>query len=214
MKKIYFLIFSILFLITSEISAQNAKQTADVAVDKLLQTMEREAFSADFMLEITDKSMSQPQIATGHLTIKGRKFSLQSDEISVFFDGKTQWVYMPDVDEVSISEPDEKEISDTNPVAMLANFKAESVVRYTNKTSSKDTYYIEMVSKNLKSDIEKVELGLNKSNDNIVSINQHNRNGSTMSLRLNNLKKGIVTSDKMFAFDKSKYPNVEINDLR
>ena len=213
MKKIYFFTVSILLLLTSEISAQNTKQ-ADAVVDKLLQTMERDAFSADFTLEIKDKSMPQSQTATGHLTMKGQKFSLQSDDVSVFFDGKTQWIYMPNADEVSITEPDEKEINDINPIAVLRDFKTESTVRYINKTSSNGVYCIEMVSKDLKSDVEKVELGLNKANDNIVYINQFNRNGGTMSLRLDNLKKGIITSDKMFVFDKSKYPNVEINDLR
>ena len=212
MKNIYFFTFLILFLhLTSKISAQSEKQ-ADAVVDKLLNTMEREAFSADFMLEIKDKSM--PQTITGNFTMKGHKFKLQSDEFVVFFDGKTQWVYMEEAEEVSIFEPDEKEINEINPMAMLADFKAESTVRYATKTSTNNVYYVEMVSKNLRSDIEKVELGLNKSNDNIVHINQYSRNGGTMSLHLENLKRGITASDNVFVFDRSKYPNVEINDLR
>ena len=213
MKNTYFLIILITLLLTNNVFAQSEKQ-AGVAVDKLLQTMEREAFSADFALEITDKSMPQPQTVRGHFMMKGRKFSLMSDEITVYFDGKTQWIYMSNVDEVSITEPDGKEINEINPIAMLAGFKAESTVRYTNKPASIGVYCIEIVSKNLKSDVEKVELGLSKSNDNIVYINQYSRNGGIMSLRLDNLKKGIAISDNMFVFDKSKYPSTEINDLR
>ena len=212
-KRILFLAIATFAILASNVSAQSEKQ-AGVVVDKLLQTMKSEAFSANFTLEIKDKSMPQPQTIKGSLVMKGRKFSLQSDEFVVFFDGKTQWIYMPDANEVSIAEPDEVEINEINPMAILAGFKAESNVRYAEKTSSKDIYYIEMISKNLKSDVEKVELGLNKSNDNIVSIKQYNRNGGAMSLQLDNLKRGIVTSDNMFIFNKSKYPNVEINDLR
>ena len=213
MKKICFFIFSMVFLLLSEVSAQGDKQ-AEAVVDKLLQLMKIDAVSADFVLTINDKSLPQPQVLKGDFTLKGNKLRMETEEIAVFFDGKTQWLYMAQNEEVSITEPDEQEITDINPMAILHNFRAKSSVRFAEKAPSDANYYIDITPKNTKEDIEKIELALNKNNNSVVYIKQKNKNGGTMSLQLKNFKSGVKVPDNVFVFDKSKYPNAEINDLR
>jgi len=50
---------------------------------------------------------------------------MEMDEMQAWFDGKTQWAYMAQNNEVSITEPTEKELAETNPMAILSGYKTK-----------------------------------------------------------------------------------------
>lgn len=56
------------------------------------------------------KLPTQPQSIKGNFTMKENKFILNTEEMNVYFDGKTQSAYMTSVNEVSITNPTEKEL--------------------------------------------------------------------------------------------------------
>jgi len=68
------------------------------------------------------------------------------DEMKAWFDGKTQWAYMAQNNEVSITEPSEKELAETNPMAILSGYKTKTVIRFS-KTKSTNNYVVEMIPK-------------------------------------------------------------------
>jgi len=64
-----------------------------------------------------------------------------------------------------------------------------------------------------KEDYFKILVWVN-SNNLPVKMEIWNRNGSVVTYTLKSIKTNIGISDQIFVFDKSKYPDVEINDLR
>ncbi len=212
-KNIYTIVVVLAFCFSNAVLAQNNKQ-AEAIVDKLLTTVKNEAVDADFQLTIAEKSLPKPQVLKGKFTLKGNKFCMETDGIAVFFNGKTQWVYMEDNEEVMLTEPSPSELGDINQMAILSNFRTGSIIRFVAKAPADGNHHIEMIPTAVNSDIAKIELALNKTSENVVYINQTNKNGSSMKLQLSNFRKGVKVSDRIFVFDKSKYPNVEINDLR
>ena len=46
----------------------------------------------------------------GSLTMSGRCFKLITDRLSIWYDGKTQWTYVPENEEVNITEPTADEL--------------------------------------------------------------------------------------------------------
>jgi len=158
------------------------------------------------------KNEKTPSTFSGKFTMKGDKFVMELGNMQVFFNGKTQWSYSPDIEEVSITEPAGEELAQTNPLAIIYSFRATSRVRFAAK-SSETNYLIEMLPTDPEALIAKIVLEIGKQTRQLVSIRQTNKNGDTMSLTLRNFEK-INAPDTMFSFDTKKYKNVNINDLR
>jgi outer membrane lipoprotein-sorting protein len=135
-------------------------------------------------------------------------------EMKVWFDGKTQWSYNQANNEVSVTEPTEKELSETNPLAILSGFKSKCTIKFSGKTKSAQNNCIEMTPKVANKTIAKIEVQVNKTNGNLASIKTITGAGSSSLLTLNNFQKGLKVTDNIFTFNSSKYKGVTVNDLR
>jgi len=206
-------VFAALFFTTQFSAAQSNAQAEKILTD-LLNTAKANAVKTNFKLTLTEKNDPQPQSVSGTFTLKGSKFVLEMENIKSWYDGKTQWSYVSQNNEVSVSEPTEKELAETNPMAILSEFKAKCSIRFSAKNKSDKDYCIEMIPKVSHKDISKIEVEVNKSNGNLVSIKLINKNGSTSLLTLTNFQKGVNVSDAIFVFNASKYKGVTVNDLR
>jgi len=136
------------------------------------------------------------------------------DAMRAWFDGKTQWAYVSESNEVSITEPTVKELSETNPMAILSGFKSKCLIRFSSKIKSAQNYCIEMIPKTKNNDITKIDVQINKANGALFSIKLLNKNGGTTLLTLSNFQKGITVSDNTFVFNSAKHKGVTVNDLR
>lgn len=212
MKKIIYSIVLLFFCFQTAVAQTDAK--ADKIVSNLLTEARSNAIKTNFKLAISEKSNSQAQVSMGTFTIKGNKFVLEMPGMKVYFDGKTQWAYVAKNNEVSVTEPSEKELSETNPMAILSGFKAKSIIRFSSKVKSAQNYCIEMTPKAKNQDIAKIEVQIAKSNGNLISIKMINKNGSSSVLSLSNFQKNATSADNIFIFNSAKYKGVEVNDLR
>ena len=202
----------VLFFSMQILNAQNNPQAEKILTD-LLTVAKTNAIKTSFKLTVKEKNDSQPQSASGTFTLKGNKFFLEMDAMKSWFDGKTQWSYVPQNNEVSVTEPSEKELSETNPMAILSGFKSKCLIRFSTKVKSEQNYCIEMTPK-IKNDVSKIEVQVNKLSGNLFSIRLTNKNGSTSLLTLSNFQKGINVTDNIFIFNASKYKGATVNDLR
>ncbi len=212
MKKIFYSI-AVLFFCFHGVTAQTDAKAHKIVSD-LLAEARGNAIKTNFKLAITEKSNSQAQVSMGTFTIKGNKFLLDMTGMKVYFDGKTQWAYVANSNEVSVTEPSEKELSETNPMAILSGFKAKSSIRFSLKIKSAQNYCIEMTPKIKGQDIAKIEVQIAKSNGNLYSVKMINKNGSSSLLSLSNFQKNIKAADNIFVFNAARYKGVEVNDLR
>ncbi len=192
--------------------AQNTP-SADKVLTDVLNSVKTTPFKTNFKLTISDKAAAQEQSLTGAITIKGTKFFIDITDMKVWNDGRTQWVYTPQNNEVSISEPTEKELAETNPIAILSALKPKCAVRY-NKKKSSESYWIDMIPNSKSQNISKVEVQVNKSSLNLVSVKLADKKGNITMLTLSGFQKGIKITDDSFVFGKAKYKGVVENDLR
>ena len=211
-KKIIYT-FALLFISFQCITAQsNAK--AERIISDILANANVNAIKTNFKLAMADKRSAQTQNMNGTFTLKGSKFALEMNAMTVFFNGKTQWSYVPQSNEVSITEPSEKELSEINPMAILSGFKSKCSIRFAPGIKSAQNYCIEMIPRTKNKDISKIDVQVNKINNNLFSIKLNNRNGSYSLLTLSNFQKGVKVSDSNFVFNAARYKGVEVNDLR
>jgi len=165
-------------------------------------------------MSIKEPSSNQTQKTDGSFTMKSNKFILNMDEMNVFFDGKTQWAYMTELNEVSITNPTEKELAETNPMAILSAYQNKSVIKFAKKNSSKTSFPIELTPNAKNSNIKKILVIVNKNNNYPLSIQLTDKKGMISLLTLSQFKTGLKISDNAFVFDVKNHKGIEINDLR
>jgi outer membrane lipoprotein-sorting protein len=206
-------IYSLALIVVSFqcLTAQSNSQ-AEKIVSDLLASAKSSAIKTNFKLIAGDSK--NVQTITGTFTLKDSKFMLEIEGMKVWFDGKTQWAFNQQSNEVTITEPTEKELSETNPMAILSGFKSKCKIIFSSKTKSTINHCIEMTPKTKSKDIIRIELQVNKATGNIVSIKLINNNGNNSMLSLDNFQKGLKVPDNTFIFSSTKYKGVSINDLR
>ena len=112
MKKICFLIAATL------ISAATFAQTAKSVLDKAAANITvKSGVQAKFKMT---GSMGN---TSGTIAIKGRKFHATTPQAIVWFDGKTQWTYMKNNDEVNVTTPTESQLQAINPYNFINLYK-------------------------------------------------------------------------------------------
>ncbi|VBB48364.1 Outer membrane lipoprotein carrier protein LolA [uncultured Paludibacter sp.] len=210
MKKVTF-IASLLMAFTMFTANAQSDAKAVGIIEKILNLSKTNAVKTNFTLTVKSVS-AENQTVKGDITMKGNKFVLNTNDMNVFFDGKTQWAYREDLNEVSITNPTEKELAETNPIAILAAYKAKSVMKIAKKTAS--MYVIQLTPKDAKSDVKKILVNVNKTNNYPLSLQLTDKKGTVSTLTLTQFKSNLKVADSEFVFNKNKYKDVEVNDLR
>ena len=149
----------------------------------------------------------------GYLIMKGEKFYLNNQSIQSWYDGKTQWSYLTDNEEVNISSPTKEEIQAISPYHLLKRYKSDYTYIYIGQSKRKGKLVHE-INLTSKSDIIN-DIKLIISDDNKpVAILFHRNNKLMSEVNITSLQTDSKIDDKQFRFDKTKYPQVEIIDLR
>ena len=211
-KKIVYT-FLMAFFIFPATNAQSSANAVKV-VNDMMNLLKTNAISTNFVMTVKEPTSTQPQSINGNFTMKENKFILNTEEMNVYFDGKTQSAYMTSVNEVSITNPTEKELAETNPLAVLSAYKNKSVIKFAKKNPSKTVHAIELTPKDQNSTLKKILVNVNKSNNYPLFVQLTDKKGAISTLTLSQFKTGLKIMDASFVFNPKKYKDIEINDLR
>ncbi|WP_163632114.1 outer membrane lipoprotein carrier protein LolA [Paludibacter sp. 221] len=193
--------------------AQNDKQAAGLVAD-FIKSVEEGALSTEFVLTVFGDNDMPVQSQSGLFVMKKGKFSMETQEFTVYFDGKTQWMYSPSVNEVSITEPTEEELAEINPIIILRDYQNKSKIGFSAAEKSAENYVIEMTPVETSSDYNNIVVWLSKSSKTPLSIKMVYKNGYEILIVFDNFQKGIKIPENFFVFDKKNYEGVIENDLR
>ena len=118
MKKYLFIVISLLFSSVS-VDAQTAKEV----LEKTSQTV---LSSKAMRVTFTGTNFNGTQEIgnfKGTITLRGSSYSLDSDMIRAWFDGKTLWTIFNGSEEVNVSNPTQEELQSMNPMYFLNLYK-------------------------------------------------------------------------------------------
>lgn len=210
MKKKSFIITVFILLISNVLTGQ----TATKVIDNFILQAKTNAIRTDFMLAVKEKNAKQGQTIKGNFTMKSNKFIMNMNDMIVYFNGKTQWAYSPENEEITITEPTSEELAQTNPMAVLYSYRATFDIKFAANNTNSANHVIEMTPKSKKLDLDKMTVIIDKKTGNLLSIMQLEKNGNTLTLILTNYQSKITIADSAFNFDVKKHKNVTVNDLR
>jgi len=218
MKKI--LILS-LALMSVSVFAQS-QYTPDAAeakniLDKTAQALQKNTgIKAVFSLTVDNSQTNEKQAIDGTLWLKDNKFKLVVSDMETYYNGKTQWVYMPDDEEVTISTPDAEELEEINPTAIISSYKKGYKLKKDNDKTidGKAAFVVCIYPDDRTKPYHRIEIIVEKISYNILSINTYGKNGTNTLIKIKKYEKDLNLADTLFNFDTKKYPKIEIIDLR
>ena len=152
--------------------------------------------------------------STGTIRLKGEKFVLEAGGMTTWFDGHTQWTYLPESDEVNISEPTDEELQTLNPYAWLSLYDRGYDLKLLPADAS-DIYKVEMVARSPEAQVSRLVLWLDKSSLQPVKFSltlAGNMEPTLITVR--DYRTRQAYADAMFVFPPDDYPTAEVIDLR
>lgn len=198
MKKICFLITVML------LSVATYAQTAKSVLDKAAATVTvKEGVKANFKMTASNGTTS------GTLLLKGRKFHATTPVATIWFDGKTQWTYLKNNDEVNVSNPTEAQLQAINPYNFINLYKKG--YNATLNKSGKD-YIVHLTATDKSKKIQELFVSVNKTNYHPTQVKLLQGKKWTV-FDISDLKRQNIP-DGLFQFNSKDFPNAEIIDLR
>lgn len=151
---------------------------------------------------------------TGTLLLKGERFYLNSGGVQSWFDGHTQWSYLESSEEVNISNPTPEELQNINPYALLSLYKQGYDYKYVGAKSRNGKQGYEVIlTPEQKQDIASITLFVSQTYQPIyIKVEQENQPAN--EIIVTSFQTGQSLDDATFRFDKKKFPQAEIIDLR
>jgi len=178
-------------------------QTAKQVLDKTAATVSNKA-GASASFTIKGNNMN----ASGTIAIKGKKFHASTPQATIWFDGKTQWTYMKDNDEVNVSNPTEAELAAINPYNFIYMYKKGYTYTMTKKGAN---FEVHLKATDKKS-ISEMYIIINQKSYTPSQIRMKQQKGWT-TIDIKNFKKTNI-ADGTFRFNSKDFPSAEIIDLR
>ncbi len=203
MKKLIF-ILSLLFV------SAGAWAQKDAEAKKILDKASA-AFAKAGGVEI-GFSVKGGQNMSGTLKVKGNKLVLSSGTTTTWYDGKTQWTYMKDTEEVNISNPSPKQLQQINPQVWLNSYKKGFNYKY-NGLSGK-TYKVTLTPEASNQGVKSITLIVNSDTYAPSQVIMTTPSGQSSTIVVSSYRTGQNYNESTFRFNPLLYPNAEVIDLR
>ena len=213
MKKLI-LILSLAFAMTLPAFAQKEKRAQTIldAMSKKYKALK--SYQAAFTFASAGGGAKESY--KGDLTVKNEKFRLLLGGQEVFTDGKTMSTYIKESNELNVQDYDASANNELNPTQIYTIYKRGFDYRFLKeqKQAGRTLEVIELTSNRPKSAIKTVQIAVDKTDKSVRNWLITNRDGKQTSYTITKFTPNVNASDALFVFDKSKYPGVEVVDLR
>lgn len=204
------------FFITFSCLAQNTDGGANEMLKKV--SAKYQAYSSmqfHYTLKTTKdgKTLSTTQ---GDFALKGNKYRTTFKDQTYFCDGTSIWNYQKSSNEVSVYEYDPSDDENMmNPQIILKNWEKQFRAKYIRDEFNNNISIalIDLTPKTTQS-YYRIRLYINKANNQILRIALYEKDNTTYTYHIEQFKTNVTLADNYFVFDKSKYPGVEVNDMR
>ena len=206
MKKLIFII-SFFLLCQPILYSQNSLSPEEILNKAISAVSNAKGVEAKFTIYNSGYSGS------GSIKTLGNKFNVILPDVEVWFNGKDLFTYNKNSGETTIVIPTDEELLESNPLGYVTS--ASKKYGVTNSTVKKQgRYVLELLPKDKKNEIKRITLTLRQSDFMAEKIVVEPKNGTPITAEISSFKIGVSPSTSEFEYPRSKYPEVEIIDLR
>ncbi|MDO4191242.1 MAG: outer membrane lipoprotein carrier protein LolA [Bacteroidales bacterium] len=187
---------------------------AKAVVDKAIAAISQNAYEGKYTITFVGPDEKTKQTVKGEVKLWKEKFYYHLADVEMFYDGKTEWTYIRDLNEVSITEPTAEELGNDSPMMMMRGYGKSHRVDFDPVPSDDNYYYVSVYPTNHSLDYFRIQLVVNKKNYMLRSIKMSQRNGDRITLLFDALTMIPNPTLELFTFSKESHPKVTVTDLR
>ncbi|MDE6084943.1 MAG: hypothetical protein K2G40_00885 [Muribaculaceae bacterium] len=163
-------------------------------------------------VEISFKVNARGTSPQGIIVLDKDKFTIKTDELSTWYDGKTQWTLSKSINEVNVSNPSHEELAEINPLLILGSMSTKF------NTELGDApvgfYNLKLASKSTDYPISSATIKINSNDWNPSEITVVTNTGERYTFLINYVKNLSKIDKNCFRFNDDQFPGVDIIDLR
>ena len=218
------MIMTKLFLITilfAVININDYEPDDKKAVDLLNEVTAKMDSYTSFKLElhffIEDMHDASRKSFEGNAVYKSGNYKLDLMGQVIFTDGKTNWTYLVDADEVNITDVYDDDENIMDPKNLLKNFEQEYKVRYISDKFERNRPLVEIDLYPVKVQDKKysrITLRVDKTKKQIYSIRYVGKDGVNYLIEIHRFNENPDIPDNEIKFSNSLFPGAEIIDMR
>lgn len=213
--KIQFL-FSLLLTVVLSFNVNAQDQKAKALLDEVTSKVKGYSnIAIDFKYSLQNVKENINQESKGNVLLQGNNYVLNFMGITKIFDGRKVYTIVPEDEEISISNFDEKDESAITPSKMLTFFNKGYKYSWDilQNVRGRKIQYIKLIPISSKDQRKEVLLGIDVQTKNIYNVIETGKNGTKTTIVVNSFKTNQPVSKNQFTFVKSKYPNYYINNI-
>jgi outer membrane lipoprotein-sorting protein len=216
MKRILFT--SVIVLIALFTKAQQDPKAKSILDEVSTKTRTYKTISADFSFSMENKAMLINEKNDGSIKLKGQKYfvDLPGAGVKVFSDGKTNWSYMKQGNQVTISTIEDAGSELMDPSSLFSIYEKGFTSKFVaeKNVGGKTVYQIDLFPDKKEYDVSKISIEISKANMMIQSAQLYGTDGNIYGILVKKMDMDKDFPDSEFVFDSKKFPDVEIIDLR
>lgn len=199
------------------VSAQTDPKAKAILAEVSKKYRSYDVVKTDFTFTLDNKQAKVKETQQGTLYVKANanKYKVAMTNQELISDGKVQWTYLKNDKEVQVSNVDPNGEA-LNPAKIFTIYEKGFKYVYTGeqKVGAKTYQMIDLSPTDIKKNVFKVRLSIDKAAKQIANIVVFEKNGNTYTYNVKTFSPNVKVPEATFAFDAKKYPGVEVVDLR
>ncbi len=203
----------LLSLITLTLSAQKDPEALQVLSDFSRKATAAPSVTIDFRLVTNDSKAGDVTTMSGSAIISGDKYKLVLDDYNIWTDGSNVWNYLPDANEVTITETDPDDDSFiTRPSLLFTLYEEGYKIRLVEQTD--DEWIIDLYPEEITSDLIRIRLEIGKTQYDLNGAEYKTKDGITMTLTVDKYDLSFKPAADFFTFNPADHKGIDVIDMR
>ena len=171
----------------------------------------------DFTMYVENLHNAKRDSYKGSAVYKSGYYKMDIMGQIVFSDGKTNWTYLKDAEEINITANTENEAFMTNPKAILKDYKTKYKVNFIADKFEDNHPLLEFdfIPKQIENKkYSKITIRLEKAKKQIYSVRYVGKDGVSYLIVINKMLENPTIQDSEVKYSDSLFPNAEVIDMR
>ncbi len=203
----------LLALMVTGVSAQKDPVAVKVLTEFGNRATSAPSVKIDFEITAYDAQEDDETTMEGTAVIRGDSYRVTLPDNIIMADGKAVWNFMPDVNEVTVTEPDPADESFlSRPSLLFTMYREGYKIRLLEQTPRDWT--IDLYPEDLNMNLVRIRMIIDKKNHDLISAEYRTKDGITLTLTALKYDLSFSPPAGYFTFNPADHQGVEVIDMR
>lgn len=190
-----------------------SQSDAESLLDKVAASIRADAaLQMDYTYIIYDEDDAVVYSDKGTMKLDNDRYVLDMENMKVWCDGKTQWSYMRDIDEVYITDADSEEAQNLSPLYIMEMYRDNYSIAL--KEIADDVSVITLSAADVEAEINRLELTVEHKTARLAGMFIYMPGQGCVEVQLDNYIPGRKFAKKTYECPVKDFSTAEIVDMR